>query len=131
MPRRTRQGEILRSILKGTERPLTPAEVHGKASSRMRGIGLATIYRHIRALVGEGSLVGVDYPGQPTRYEWADGQQKIHFGCRSCDKLFALEENPGFVEPEAPELPTGFKVGGGEWILYGLCPECSAKEESQ
>ncbi|MFP6900167.1 MAG: transcriptional repressor [Opitutales bacterium] len=130
MPRRTRQGEILRSILKGAERPLTPAEIHGKATARMRGIGLATTYRHIRALVQEGNLVGVDYPGQPARYEWADGQRKIHFGCRSCDKLFALKENLDFVEPEAPELPPGFKVGGGEWILYGLCPECSQKEES-
>lgn len=131
MPRRTRQGEILRSILRRSKRPLTPAEIHGKASARMRGIGLATIYRQIRSLAEEGSLVGVDYPGQPTRYEWADGQRKIHFGCRSCDKLFALEENHDFVEPEAPELPLGFKIGGGEWILYGLCPQCSQKGESQ
>mgnify|MGYP001334375455 CR=1 FL=1 len=131
MPRHTRQGEILRAILNGAKRPLTPAEIHEKASVRMNGIGLATTYRHIRLLVEEGRLVGVDYPGQPTRYEWADGQQKIHFACRSCDKLFALKENPDFMEPETPELPSGFKVGGGEWILYGLCPDCSPKGESQ
>ena len=50
--------------------------------------------------------------------------QKVHFVCRSCEKLFAIQENLDFKEPDAPTLPLGFKIQGGEWILYGLCPAC-------
>ena len=117
------------TVLKTAERPLTPAEIHAKASKRLPGLGLATTYRQIRSLLEAGFLVGVDYPGQPTRYEWADGRQKIHFGCRSCNKLFALDKRFGFQEPESPELPSGFQVEDGEWILYGLCPACSANQK--
>ena len=131
MKRRTRQGNAVRSILRESERPLTAAEIHLRASGRWASLGLATTYRHVRKLAEEGLLVGVDYPGQPTRYEWADGQQKIHFGCRACEKLFAVAEDIDFEEPAPPELPPGFQVNGGEWILYGICPECSRKANSQ
>lgn len=124
MPRRTRQGDAIDVILRTTERPLTPDEAHARASKILPRLGLATVYRRIRSLTEEGLLVGVDYPGQPARYEWVDGKQKLHFGCRSCDKLFALDENNGFEEPASPSLPPGFEVQGGEWILYGVCPDC-------
>jgi len=66
--------------------------------------------------------VGVDYPGQPPRYEWADGQDKVHFACRACDKLFAIEDT---TEDTPPSIaPKGFKVQGFEVMLYGICPEC-------
>jgi Fur family ferric uptake transcriptional regulator len=66
--------------------------------------------------------VGVDYPGQPPRYEWADGQDKVHFACRGCDKLFALEDTTEDTPPA--KAPRGFKVQGFEVMLYGICPEC-------
>ena len=62
-------------------------------------MGLATTYRHVKALAEQSVVVGVDYPGQPTRYEWVDGQEKTHFTCRGCDKLFALNI------PQTDELP--------------------------
>lgn len=131
MSRNTRQGEVLRATIQAAERPLTPREIHFRATQKIPGLGLATSYRHIQSMTEEGSLVGIDYPGQPTRYEWADGRQKIHFSCRSCDKLFALDEEPDFREPDSPALPVGFKATGGEWILYGHCAVCSEKEGSQ
>ena len=124
MRRTTRQGASLRIVLRTAERPLTPAEIHERARKRIPNLGLATTYRHIHGLVKKGNLVGVDYPGQPTRYEWADGLQKVHFVCRSCEKLFAIQENLDFKDPDEPPLPPGFKIQGGEWILYGLCPAC-------
>ncbi|MBT3667965.1 MAG: transcriptional repressor, partial [Opitutae bacterium] len=65
---------------------------------------------------------GVDYPGQPPRYEWADGEDKVHFACRTCDKLFALEDTTEDTPPA--KAPKGFQVQGFEVMLYGTCPEC-------
>ena len=66
-------------------------------------------------------VVGVDYP--TTRaYEWADGQDKVHFACRTCEKLFALEDTSENIPPA--KVPNGFKVKGFEIMRYGNCPEC-------
>jgi Fur family ferric uptake transcriptional regulator len=124
MGRRTRQRTLISETIRQAKRPLTPAEVHSVALKEIPSLGLATVYRHVKALAEQSVVVGVDYPGQPTRYEWVDGQDKTHFTCRGCDKLFALDlpqqdERPDF------DLPPGFIATGGEFIVYGLCPKCS------
>lgn len=128
MARRTKQGDVVRQTLRAAERPLTPAETNARARETLPDLGLATTYRHLRALAAEGLVVGVDYPGQPTRYEWADGREKHHFSCRHCGKLFALDApSPTETQPIAkPETPAGYVVEGAELILYGACPACSS-----
>ena len=122
MKRNTKQGEVILSAIKSAGRPLTPLEIHELAVKKMPRLGIATTYRHLRTLSESNQVVGVDYPGQPPRYEWADGQDKVHFACRSCVKLFALEDTTGDDPPA--KAPKGFKVQGFEVMLYGVCPEC-------
>ena len=101
---------------------MTPLEIHQRATQEIPRLGIATTYRHLKALSESNQVVGVDYPGQPPRYEWADGQDKVHFACRSCDKLFALDDTTEDIPPA--QAPKGFKVQGFEVMLYGTCPEC-------
>ena len=122
MKRHTRQGEVILSAIKTAGRPLTPLEIHELASKKIPRLGIATTYRHIKTLSESHQVVGVDYPGQPPRYEWADGQDKVHFACRACDKLFALEDTMEDTPPA--KAPKGFNVQGFEVMLYGMCPEC-------
>ena len=128
MPRKTRQGTLILETLQAAERPLTPTEVHYAATNELPNLGLATTYRHIRNLAKQDLVVGVDYPGQPTRYEWVDGKDKTHFTCRGCEKLFALDL-PQVNDLPNLDLPAGYIVQGGETILYGLCPDCSAAQK--
>ncbi len=122
MKRITRQGEVISSVIQAAGRPLTPLEIHQLAVHRIPSLGIATTYRHLKSLTELNQVVGVDYPGQPPRYEWADGKDKVHFACRCCDKLFALEDTTGDTPPA--QAPDGFKVQGFEVMLYGICPEC-------
>jgi len=122
MKRNTQQGNLILEVIKDANRPLTPLEIHQRASVSSPRIGIATTYRHIKALAEQNQVVGVDYPGQPPRYEWADGKDKVHFACRSCDKLFALDDTTDDTPPA--EAPTGFEVQGFEVMLYGTCPGC-------
>ena len=122
MKRNTRQGEVILSVIRDASRPLTPLEIHQLAIQAIPRLGIATTYRHIKSLSETNQVVGVDYPGQPPRYEWADGKDKVHFACRSCDKLFALEDTTEDIPPA--EAPEGFKVQGFEIMLYGKCPDC-------
>jgi Fur family ferric uptake transcriptional regulator len=122
MKRTTRQGEIILKVIRSAGRPLTPLEIHQRATRKSPTIGIATTYRHLKSLGENQQVVGVDYPGQPPRYEWVDGKDKVHFACRSCDKLFALEDTTGDIPPA--KAPEGFDVQGFEVMLYGLCPTC-------
>jgi len=122
MKRKTKQGEVISKVIELSERPLTPVEIHQLASKENSSIGIATTYRHLKMLGEKNQVVGVDYPGQPPRYEWADGKDKVHFACRSCNKLYALEDT---TEDKPPvEEPDGFRVQGFEVMLYGICPKC-------
>ena len=122
MIRKTEQGQVVSDVIKKAGRPLTPLEVHQLAAQKIPRLGIATTYRHLRKLTEDQQVVGVDYPGQPPRYEWADGKDKVHFSCRSCDKLFALEDTSADIAPT--QAPKGFKVQGFEVMLYGICPQC-------
>ena len=122
MKRNTQQGSLILEVIKSAKRPLTPLEIHQRASNSNPRIGIATTYRHLKALAEKNRVVGVDYPGQPPRYEWADGEDKVHFACRSCDKLFALKDTTEEIPPA--KVPKGFTVQGFEVMLYGICPKC-------
>ena len=122
MKRNTKQGEVVLEVMRSAGRPLTPLEIHQRATQEIPRLGIATTYRHLKALAESNHVVGVDYPGQPPRYEWADGQDKVHFACRSCDKLFALDDTTEDIPPA--QAPKGFKVQGFEVMLYGTCPKC-------
>ncbi|MDG1172960.1 MAG: transcriptional repressor [Opitutales bacterium] len=129
MKRKTRQGKIVSGVIRSAKRPLTPLEIHEIASLKIPRLGIATTYRHLRNLIDCQQVVGVDYPGQPPRYEWADGEDKVHFTCRSCNKLFALEDTT--EDSIRPKVPKGFDVQGFEVMLYGNCPDCRVNIENQ
>jgi Fur family ferric uptake transcriptional regulator len=109
-------------VLARAGRPLTPAEIFDAASQACVGLGVRTVYRHIRELCRNGEAVGVDYPGQPRRYEAAGGQHHAHFICNRCQKVYDL---PGKVPDIAIKAPPGFSVTGQETIFYGECPACA------
>ena len=124
--RNTLQGEVILSVIRSAGRPLTSLEIHERSIKAIPRLGIATTYRHIKNLCESQQVVGVDYPGQPPRYEWADGQDKVHFACRACDKLFALEDSTGEKAPA--KAPKGFQVQGFEVMLYGICPKCAKRQ---
>ncbi|NBD37461.1 MAG: transcriptional repressor [Verrucomicrobia bacterium] len=121
MIRRTRQREAIEEVFQASRRPLAPGEVHEAALPAYPGLGLRTVYRQLKDMVDEGLIVGVDYPGQPLRYEWVSEKDHAHFICRRCRRVYDLEVDVPDVEITAPR---GFTVMGQETVFYGLCPEC-------
>jgi Fur family ferric uptake transcriptional regulator len=120
-PRHTRQKAAIREVFAASGRPMGPQEVLREAASAVDGMGIATVYRNIKALVEEGWLVTVELPGEPARYEVSGKEHHHHFHCRACDKVFEL---PGCALPVKPALPRGFIATSHELVLYGTCPAC-------
>ena len=123
MERRTRQRDAIRLVFEELDRPLGPVEVLEHGRSRVRGLGIATVYRTIGSLVDNGWLVPVELPGEATRYERAGAAHHHHFRCRVCDCVFEIHGCPGDLR----ELtPPGFQLERHEVVLYGRCQQCAA-----
>lgn len=118
----TRQREVILSVLKDAGRPLTREEILKLGRRRMERLGSATVDRTIREMRESFQLIGVEFPGQPRRYELPADAEHPHFICRQCERVFDL---PVLMQLPEITLPSGFKQMGGEVIYSGLCPECS------
>ncbi len=105
-------------------RPLTPQEVLSSANQSVPELGIATVYRNLRAMVDEGVLELVNLPGQAALYEATGRDHHHHFQCNACLRVFDVDQCPGDLARLAPE---GFSVESHELTLYGLCSECQPR----
>jgi Fur family transcriptional regulator, ferric uptake regulator len=122
MERTTRQRTAIRDALAQAARPLLPQEVLDAAQQEVPGLGLATVYRNLKALVEEGALTPVNLPGANPRYELVQHHHHHHFQCRSCDRVFDVHACPGDLTRLAP---AGFTVEDHDLTLYGRCVDCA------
>lgn len=101
---------------------MSPEDVLSAGQSLVPSLGIATVYRNIKALVSEGWLQPVELPGESARYELSMHPHHHHFVCRSCGRAYDVDACPEEVEGLAPE---GFVVEMHEVVLYGRCPGCA------
>lgn len=120
--RRTKQRDAVRAILQDAERPLSVEELLKAASRRVKGLGVATVYRAVANLTADGWIEAVEIPGEPTRYERADKGHHHHFQCESCDRAFDIA---GCLDNLRKLAPPKFRVRQHSVTLYGLCAACS------
>jgi Fur family transcriptional regulator, ferric uptake regulator len=123
MERNTRQRSAIRDAIAQAARPLLPQEVLDAAQQEVPSLGIATVYRNLKALVDEGALHAVTLPGENPRFELAGHHHHHHFQCKQCDRVFDVHACPGDLSHLAP---AGFTVQDHELTLYGLCSDCSA-----
>jgi Fur family transcriptional regulator, ferric uptake regulator len=123
--RETRQKSAIRALIEKSRNPLLPNEILERAQQAVTGLGMATIYRNLKALVEAGEVRAVELPGEPTRFESAHLGHHHHFQCRVCGKVFDVQSCPGNLADLAPR---GFIVERHELTLYGQCLACTAPQ---
>lgn len=121
MQRETRQRRAIRRVLLEADRPLGPGEVLASARRHCPGLGTATVYRALRALLTDGWLAPVALPGEAPRYELAGKRHHHHFHCRACGRVFELAGCPADL---GRLTPTGFQLEAHDLVLYGRCAGC-------
>jgi len=122
MIRVTQQGNAIRQILQKVGRPLSPQEIFDMAQQEVPGLGIATVYRNLKSLQQEGSVVAVEIPGESPRWEAVKGSHHHHFLCKTCDKLYEINACP---EDLHRLLPEGYTLEEHDILLRGLCNDCS------
>ena len=121
MERNTRQRAAILDAISRAGRPLLPMEVLRSAQRATPGLGIATVYRNLKALLAEGQLKAVDLPGENPRFEMAGGQHHHHFQCTQCQRVFDVKGCPGDLSRLAPP---GFALEDHDLTLYGRCKDC-------
>lgn len=122
----TRQREVIESVLQDAGRPLTREEILSEGRKRLPRLGSATVDRAIRDMTANFQIIGVEFPGQPKRFELPASHEHPHFICRICNRVFDIP-----VKMQLPDVkaPSGFLVTGGEIIYSGTCRECLRKSK--
>jgi Fur family ferric uptake transcriptional regulator len=120
--RKTKQRQALQETLERADRPLSVDELLEAASRRVEGLGVATVYRAVGALLESGTIETVEIPGEPARYERADKGHHPHFQCQECDRVFDLT---GCLDNVRKLAPPKFRVKEHDVTLYGLCAACA------
>ena len=127
MERNTRQRAAIEAAIRAAGRPLSPQEILQAAQADAPGLGIATVYRQIKALQDDQQIQAVLLPGENPRYELAGQQHHHHFHCSRCQRVFDIHACPGNV---AAIAPSGFEVQRHELTLYGVCGDCGARTRS-
>ena len=123
MERSTRQRTAIIDAFEQEQRPLSPAEVLAIAMQQSPKLGIATVYRNLKAMVDEGVLKTVLLPGESPRFELMEHHHHHHhFQCKQCNRVFDIDACPGNLSKLAPK---GFLVEDHELTLYGRCVECN------
>ena len=125
--RKTKQRQAILTALNEAIRPLSASEIYENGRRSSPGLGIRTVYRFIHDMVEEGKLVGLDYPGQPPRFELVHRRHHPHFICRKCKKLFDFKKETSDVTYDPP---AGFIIEGQEVTFYGTCPSCLGTVDS-
>ncbi len=120
--RKTRQRDAIREVFEHAERPLAISEVLSAAARQADGLGVATVYRAVSALLEEGWIDSVEIPGEPARYERAGKAHHHHFQCERCEKVFDVA---GCMDNLRKLVPPKFRVSGHAVTLFGLCAKCA------
>jgi Fur family ferric uptake transcriptional regulator len=121
--RRTQQQAAIRRYIQSVDRPVRVEEIRRGVCKAVPGIGVATVYRAVKAGLEAGWLAEVHLPGErSTAYELAGKVHHHHFECRGCGKVYDVEGCPGHL---SKLIPPGFVMEGHELVLYGRCEACA------
>ncbi|NJM32893.1 MAG: transcriptional repressor [Limnobacter sp.] len=121
MERLTRQRQAIWQVIADAGRPLSPQEVLALAHVQMPNLGIATVYRNLKALMQSGEVRSVELPGISPRFEVLSQGHHHHFQCTSCERVFDVPACPGNLADLAPK---GFVVEAHSITLYGRCNDC-------
>jgi Fur family transcriptional regulator, ferric uptake regulator len=126
MIRNTQQRRAIYNALAKSGRPLSVNEILALAQNEIKSLGIATVYRSLKALQEEGQINQVDLPGQAPRWE-VPATHHHHFLCRTCDKLFEIHACPENIRRL---LPDGYNLEEVYILLHGQCSACAGKTDT-
>ncbi|KIY21803.1 peroxide-responsive transcriptional repressor PerR [Mesobacillus subterraneus] len=117
---------ILEYLINSMSHP-TADEIYKALEGKFPNMSVATVYNNLRVFREVGLVKELTYGDASSRFDFVTSQH-YHVICDRCGKIVDFHY-PGLDEVEhLASHVTGFNVGHHRMEIYGICPECSAKE---
>lgn len=126
--RNTKQKQLILSILKDAERPLSINDIYNRMVSEIPRIAKSTIYRNIDMLLSQNMIEKYYLNDNEVFYKYKnDKNEHIHYIiCDNCKKIYTLPTCP-IKELEEAIKAEGFIIKDHQIQITGLCKNCANK----
>ncbi len=127
-PRRpSRQRSAVLALLDELDGFRTAQELHALLRGRGDGVGLATVYRALQALVDDGQVDVLRGDDGEAAYRRCSPVHHHHLVCRSCGRTVEVADPP--VERWAAKIAAehGFADVQHQLEVFGTCAACAAR----
>lgn len=132
----TRQRLVVLEVLaENPQEHLTAEEIYERVKVDNPDIGLATVYRTVQLLLELELIERINLDDGFVRYEIGDTQdgehhRHHHLICLRCGGVTAFQKDMLEALETGVQAALGFQVTDHEVKLYGICKDCSEKEEN-
>jgi len=129
--RSTKQRSAVSALLDEADAFLSAQDLHARLRERGDGVGLATVYRALQALVEDGDVDVLRTDDGESVYRRCSTGHHHHLVCRRCGRT---------VEVEGPTVESWARRVGSEHgftavehvvEVFGVCGPCSATEQGR
>lgn len=129
-PRNTKQKQILLTILKEANRPLSINEIYSQIVLLLPKIAKSTIYRNVDSLLNQNLIDKYHLNDNEVFYKIkANQNEHKHFViCDDCKKVFDLPSCPIHVLENAME-EEGFIIKDHQIQINGICKTCAKNDK--
>jgi Fur family transcriptional regulator, ferric uptake regulator len=127
--RRSRQREVVLSVVRSTMDHPTAEWVHRQARRRLPRIGLGTVYRNLQSLAADGQIREIHTGGGSARFDGNTGRH-YHIRCLGCGRVNDLPLSVDTRIEEEAGRAMNYRVLGHQVEVQGLCPACQGDPSS-
>ena len=124
--RTTRQRVAILNALSDADAFLTTQEIHDRLRAQGQRVGLATVYRTLQALAGNGVLdVLRNDEGEAIYRRCVTADHHHHLVCRSCGRSVEIASDKVETWAARTARRHGYTSVTHTVEVYGLCRDCS------
>jgi Fur family transcriptional regulator, ferric uptake regulator len=124
--RATRQRVRVLAELMRERDDVTAQELHVRLRTSGEGMGLATVYRTLGLLTGEGVIDALSHHPGELCYRWCGDEHHHHLVCNRCHRVIELRECELDSWLDRLSADHGFVATGHRLEVAGLCGDCRA-----
>ena len=121
----TRQRLTVAAELTAAGRQVSAQELYARVHRADPGVGRATVFRTLEALVAAGVARRLELDGHVYGYVACRPEHHHHLACDRCGRVEEIDE--AYIRPVAERVATnlGFRIDDARVDFYGLCASCA------
>lgn len=108
---------------------LSGQDLHARLRGTPHGMGLATVYRHLRQLQQRGLVRCRHLPSGEALYAPTE-RDEHHLTCVDCGRTLPLRVCPMHDVQLQPQQLDGFQLLFHTLEFFGICPSCQDRQEA-